>query len=134
VTFAYQQVGGTASVNCLKAVCVAMMNRLRAQWSNDLLELIEQAPQCAAHDPIDVTVTLKSPALLGLLRDIDDLYYGSVEDDTRKIIAPPPPRKPMLYWQNLLVKQTRPWFVENIIRRADEHPRMAQVGMIVFYE
>ena len=43
------------------------MNRLRANWSNDLLELIEQAPEHAAHDFTAVPVTLKSPALLGLL-------------------------------------------------------------------
>jgi hypothetical protein len=131
--FALQQVGGTASVNCLKAICLVMLNRQRAGWSNDLLELMAQADAAAAHDPRPVPVTSASSTLQGLLRDIDDIFFGTGDDETRKIVSPPPPRKPLLYWQNLLVKETRPWFVDQIVRSPD-HPRKAQVGMIVFYE
>lgn len=137
VAFAYQQVGQTASVNCLKAICYATVNRQKAGWSNDLLELIEQAPETAAHLIPEATPAPKagSSALQGLLRDIDDIFYPTGEDETRKIICPPDPkRKPLLYWQNLLNKEVRPWFIENIVRQPADHPRRAQVGMIVFYE
>jgi hypothetical protein len=132
--FAYQQVGSTSSVNCLKAVCYVMLNRLRAGWSNDLLELIDQAGESAAHPYMEPALPLKasSPVLQGLLRDIDDVFYATGEDETRKIVCPPK-NKPLLYWQNLLIKETRPWFVENIVRSPD-HPRKAQVGMIILYE
>ena len=106
-----------------------MLNRQKAGWSNDLLELIEQAPESAAH-PIDFdrpALKAGNSALQGLLRDIDDIFYATAEDDTRKTVGK------CLYWQNLLNKNTRPWFIENIVRSA-EHPRKAQVGMIVLYE
>lgn len=131
--FALQQVGGTASVNCLKAICMVMLNRQRAGWSNDLLELMDQADATAAHDPRPVAITSASPTLQGLLRDIDDVFFGTGDDETRKIVSPPHPRKPLLYWQNLLQKDVRPWFVNEIVRSSD-HPRRAQVGMIVLYE
>lgn len=132
VAFAYQQVGETGSVNSLKAVCYVMTNRLKAGWSNDLLELIDQANEHSAHPPhliMSEPPALKagSASLQGLLRDIDDVFYASTEDETRKTVGK------CLYWQNLLNKNTRPWFIENIVR-SPEHPRKAQVGMIVLYE
>lgn len=129
VAFADHQVGDTKSVNCLKAICFAMLNRQRAGWSNDMLQLIDQAPESAAHDPNpDPGGIIITPAIIGLLRDIDDIFFGQNEDETRKAVGK------CLYWQNLLNKDLRPWFVENIVRQPAEHPRKAQVGMLVLYE
>jgi hypothetical protein len=138
VAFAYQQVGETGSVNSLKAVCYVMTNRLKAGWSNDLLELIDQAPEHSAHPTSAFCgpppLKAGSAQLQGLLRDIDDVFYATADDETRKIVCPiDPKRKPLLYWQNLLNGEVRPWFQENIARSHD-HPRKAQVGMIVLYE
>ena len=106
VAFAYQQVGETGSVNSLKAVCFCMTNRLKAGWSNDLLELIEQAHESSAHPMLEgwqpPTLKASSPQLQGLLRDIDDIFYPTGEDETRKVVCPvDPKRKPLLYWQNV---------------------------------
>lgn len=129
VAFACQQVEGTGSVNSLKAVCMCMLNRQKAGWSNDLLELIDLAHESSAHPAGEgETSVIITPQLQGLLRDIDDIFYATSEDETRKTVGK------CLYWQNLLQKNVRPWFVQEIIRRPAEHPRKAQVGMIVLYE
>jgi hypothetical protein len=110
-----------------------MANRVRAGWG-DWSDVMEQAPEFAAHPDEHVFVNLRSPALQGLLRDIDDIFYGMTEDETRKIVSPAGPRKPLLYWCNLLNKTVRPWFVETVIKNPTEHPMRAQVGMIMLYE
>jgi hypothetical protein len=129
VAFAIQEAGSSGSVNSMKAVCYCMANRVRAGWhGGGWLDAIEAAPETAAHEPLVPSLSYRITALLGLLREVDDVFYASSEDETRKVVGK------CLYWQNILRKDIRPWFVENIVRNPEDHPRRAQVGMIVLYE
>lgn len=131
--FALQEAGSTGSINCMKAVCYVMANRVRAGWG-DWIDVLEQARASGAHHfEMDDAISIRNPALNGLLISIDDMFYGQGEDETRNIVSPAGAR-PCLFWQNVLNRNVQPWFIENVIRRPDDHPRRAQVGTIILYE
>lgn len=129
VAFAFREAGATGSVASMKAVCYCMANRVKASWNEgSWLGEIERAHDTSAHIHQPEPLSFLNPALHGLLRDIDDVFYSTSEDETRQVVGK------CLFWQNLLRRDINPWFVENIVRNPTEHPRRAQVGMIVLYE
>lgn len=126
--FAYQQAGATGSIASMKAICYAMANRVKAGWGG-WADVIEAAPESAAHDDgPPAPISLRNPALQGLLREIEEIYAGSAEDDTRQVVGE------CLFWQVLTRPDVRPWFRDNIVRDPENHPRRAHVGTIILYE
>jgi hypothetical protein len=61
-----------------------------------------------------------------IVRDIDDIHMGLSQDDTKRVV------QDALYFQ-FIDQPPRAWFVENIVRNAENHPRIAQVGPIAFF-
>lgn len=129
VAFAYQQAGSTGSINAMRAVCYVMANRVKAGWDDGgWIDVIQNAEAFSAHDMSSNPISLRSPALQGLLREIDDIWYGSNPDDeTRKVVGK------CLFW-SILGWPVREWFAGNIVQCPDEHPRRGQVGTIILYE
>jgi hypothetical protein len=127
--FASHEAGETGSIDCMKAVCYVMANRVKRGWHDgNWLEVMAMAFEHDAHAERLGSAPVHPQALYGLLREIEDIYYGHGEDPTREVVGK------CLYYQLLMRKDLRPWFVENIVRKPDDHPRRAQVGMIVLYE
>jgi len=61
-----------------------------------------------------------------LVRDIDDIYMGTSEDDTKRVV------QDALYYQ-FIDQPPNPWFVKHIVQDPKEHPRVAQVGPLAFF-
>lgn len=125
--FAFRQAGGTGSVASMKAVCYVMANRVVPWHGGDWLAAIAEADRTSAHSWHGAELSVRNALLLGLLRDIDDVFFGSSEEDTRKTVGK------CLYW-SILGYEVRPWFRDNIVRMPDDHPRRAQVGTVMLYE
>lgn len=127
--YAFRQAGGTGSINCLKAICYVMANRVKAGWhGGGWLDAIRDAKDSEAHEDQPCELSLRSPALQGLLRDIEEIYGGTGDDETKRAVGK------CLYWSVLTRRDYRPWFVEKIIRDPENHPRRSQVGTIILYE
>lgn len=129
VAFAYQQAGSTGSINCMRAICFVMANRVKAGWDDGgWMDVIQNAEAFSAHEMSLNPVSLRSPAFQGLLREIDSIWYGDrVDDETSKVVGK------CLFW-SVLGWPVRDWFRDNIIRCPEGHPRKGQVGTIMLYE
>jgi len=128
--FAYCEAKGTGSLPCIKGICYAIRNRVKAGWGDGTwLSVLESHSEVAGN--LNFTWPRLDPAdrLLQLIvRDIDDIYSGMSADDTKRVIG-----DHALYWQ-FIDRDPRPWFVDNIVRKPTEHPRVAQLGPIAFFK
>ena len=128
--FAYRQARHTGSLDCMKAICYVLRNRVKAGWGDGSWLSVLAAQDHAEGNvseapapPLDAADRL----LQLLLRDIDDLYLGTSEDDTKTVV------NKALYYQ--FVDQVPvQWFIEHIVRDPANHPRKAQVGPILLFE
>ena len=127
--FAYEEARSTGSLDCMRAICYVLRNRLKNGWGDGTwLWLMENhvkvqgniADGWASIDPQDRLLQL-------IIRDIDDIYMGQSEDDTKTVV------QDALYWQ-FIDRPAHPWFVEHIVRDPANHPRVAQVGPIALFE
>lgn len=140
VAFAYRAARHTGSLDCMKAICYILRNRIRAGWGDGTWisvialqrELEGNTPEQEA--PLDLTDRL----LQMLVRDIDDIYLGVSDDETRGIVegtmGGEPGRKAQaaLYYHFIDQEPTQ-WFVENIARRPNDHPRIAHIHTLAMY-
>lgn len=127
--FAYHQARRTGSLDCMRAICYVLRNRMKAGWGEGTwLSVMATHSHVEGNERIDQVQLQPQDRLLQLLvRDVDDIYLGSSEDDTKIVV------KDALYYQ-FIDLPVRMWFVENIVRRPEDHPRIAQVGPIAFYK
>lgn len=132
--FAYSKARHTGALDCMKAVCYVVRNRVKAAWGDGSWQSVlisandfagnNLSPQLAENAPkLDVQDRL----LQMLVRDIDDIYLGNSNDDTKLVVAD------ALFFQ-FIDQPPRQWFVENIVRDQANHPRIAQVGPIAFFK
>jgi hypothetical protein len=126
--FAHRTARYTGSLDCMRAMCYVIRNRVRAGWGDGTwLSVIE------SHHNVDGN-TIPQPRILDsqdrplqlLLRDIDDIYNGTSSDLTQNVI------QDALYFQAVDLPP-RQWFVEHIVRKPTEHERIAQVGPFAFF-
>lgn len=122
----------------LSIACV-FRNRARAGWQNgDWLAILLDYQRTAADEstvyhvlsggfPLIAFPHLREPDFERLLRRIDGIFEG-MEPDTPEIVEGPPP----LYYCSM-ASALRPWFLENICRKPDQHPRVGQVGQLVLF-
>lgn len=127
--FAYREARSTGSIHCIKAVCYVLRNRVRAGWGDGTwLHVMENNVKVEGH-LLDGWAELDAQdRLLQLIvRDIDDIYQGIASDDTATVV------QDALYW-HFIDKPVRPWFVQNILRDPQNHPRIGQVGPIALFK
>lgn len=129
--FAYQLAAKTGSLPCVKGICYAMRNRVKAGWGDGswmtVIAMHDQVsgnlPTVGALAQLDISERL----LQLIIRDVDDIYLGGDQGDTEKVV------QDALYFQ-FIDQPARQWFTENIVRDAANHPRVAQIGTIAFFK
>jgi hypothetical protein len=126
-------------VGMLAVACV-IRGRARAGWQNgDWLAILLDHQRTAAEEtsayhvlnggfPILEFPHLREPDFERLLRQIDGIFEGMIPDTPELPDGTPPP----LYYCSL-TSALRPWFLENICRKPDQHPRVGQVGQLVLF-
>jgi hypothetical protein len=150
--FAYREARFTGSLDSMRAVCYVLRNRVKSAWGDgSWLAVMEAAHLTAATNDRGAELStgnglpgnsgLSSDRLLqSIVRDVDDIYLMQESFDdavaqvtvARKSGISGDTWKPALYY-SFVDRPVRPWFVENIIRRADEHPQIGQIGAMMLY-
>lgn len=126
--FAYNQAKRTGSVDCMKAVCYVIRNRVRAGWGDGTwLSIIQSHPAVSGNAIVEMELNAKDRLLQMIVRDIDDIYLGNSGDDTKVVV------QDSLYYQ-FIDQPVNPWFVENIVRKPIDHPRIGHVGPIALFK
>jgi hypothetical protein len=128
-TFAYMEARHTRSLNCMKAVCHVLRNRMRAGWGDgtwygamNLHGRVAGNPEAewAEWEPNDRVFQL-------LLREIDEIYLGVSEDDTRVVVGK------ALYYV-FIDRPVTEWFEQNIVRDPANHPHRGHIHPMALYE
>lgn len=150
--FAYREARRTGALDCMRAVCFILRNRVKSAWGDGTwLSVLESAHLVAATTDLGPELStgnalggsaLASDRLLQMMvRDIDDIYLGqeNYDDRVRQVVcgeaAIPSSKnawKPALYY-SFVDRPARPWFVENIIHRPVEHAQIATIGPMLLY-
>lgn len=138
--FAAREAGPSGSLEQMKGICYCIRNRVRAGWEGgSWLGVIENARTHAAHATDDVIpLSPESRELQRLLREIDDIYFGSsfassleegmdlegslTEEDHEK-----------KFWC-FLNRPIRPWFQEHVLNDKENHRSRTQMGLLMFIE
>jgi hypothetical protein len=131
-------------INGMLAAAFTIRNRVRAGWyGGDWVEVISNHRQWSARlEPYsDQLPDPRNFAFQCLIQEINGIYDGSRRDDitvmadesisARSIFSQQAPKAVLYYGR--LDQISNPWFLENIARRPDLHPRHAQVGMTYFF-
>lgn len=131
--FCWREAGRYGGSNNMLAVAYVIRNRVQAGWhGGDWLEVLAHAPGCSARED-DIMFGPQQPNLRDdsfrlLLRAVDDIYAGMSIDR----FTADPEGKGALYFAELN-DVTSSWFRRNILACPDEHPRIANVGPVVFF-
>lgn len=127
VRFAFDEAAHTGSLACMKAVCIVLRNRIQSGWCQSWVDAIETRDGMAGNEDISpLQFDIGNRLFQLMLAQVDDLFYGSSEDETATVVGD------CLYY-HFIDRPIRAWFVENIIRDLENHPRRAHVGSIAFY-
>lgn len=129
--------GADEGLNGMMAVCFTYRNRQRAGWfGGNWVEILSNHRDASSHSEQDAE-TIPDPRVYSfqcLLQEIDGIFSGARQDDItvaqQTVLAKPP--APALYYGRL-DKITNDWFLNEISRRPDVHPRVSQVGMMFFF-
>jgi hypothetical protein len=130
--FAYKAARHTGSLDCMKAVCYVLRNRVRAGWGDvTWLGVMEGHHKVAGNEDdfwptMAAKLDVQDRLLQMLVRDVDDIYTGISEDDTKRVV------QDALFYQ-FIDRPGTEWFKENIVRQSETHPRIAQVGPIALF-
>lgn len=132
VRFALDEAGHTGSLDCVKAVCYIMGNRVKAGWHDGtMLSVIEHAWESSGHDEkLRQELTASGRMFQMMLYSIDDIYFGNSEDGVRATVCDP--KLPCL-WYQFIDRKPRQWFVEHVARNPHDHPRRAQFGKMMLF-
>jgi hypothetical protein len=130
VLFAYQEGMQSGSLNVMKAILYTLRNRVRQGWHDgNWIEVMDCAGEvsgneAAAKVPIDVY----SRTFQMLMQSVDEIYFSNAinSDDVATLTGD------ALYYV-FANQPIRPWFVDNIIGDAKNHPRIAQTGMLMLF-
>lgn len=127
--FAYREARSTGSLDCMKAVCYVLRNRVRAGWGDGTWLHVMENHHKVEGNILDGWAELDAQdrLLQMIVRDIDEIYAGTSSDDTSRVV------QDALYWQ-FIDKPARPWFVHTIVRDPNNHPRIGQVGPIALFK
>ena len=128
--FAYRQARHTGSLDCMRAVCHVVRNRVLAGWGNgSYLAVITNHEEFDGNEGSETwtpKLDIQDRMLQMIVRDIDDVYFGTGEDQVRRVVDD------ALYYQ-FVDKPLRSWFCDNILMQSKDHPRIAGVGPILLF-
>jgi hypothetical protein len=126
VRFSAEQGARYGGVNNMLAVAFALRNRVFAGWGG-WLDVIERAPGRLANPDMqrpELISTLRSGTGRVLLARVDEIYSRTdAEDLTGGGLFWVDPQQPIA-----------PWFKKEVIERPAEHPRVAHVGPVWFFQ
>jgi len=132
--FAYREARFTGSLDCMRAICYVLRNRVKAGWGDgSWLSIITQHPAMAGNDPRAQAMDYSDRLLQLIVRDVDDIYLGQdrFDDSVRDIVCTDDRKKPALYY--CFPDNLRPWFVENIIRNSQDHAHIGNIGSLMLF-
>lgn len=141
VQFAFNEAGRSGDYNQMVAVACVLQNRRRRGWHNgDWRQIILHAKETSALEPrANEWVDMANPMVRKFMQTVDDIYAGLFADDLTGE-QPAEPGKPRkwggLYYVDAMWNEygaMRPWFQEKILDDKDNHPRVAQVGMLYIF-
>lgn len=137
--FAFREAQHTGSLDCVKAVCLIVRNRVRSGWGDGTWwSVLQSAKEVAAHPAYDLPATGSDNRLLQMtVRDIDDLYLGMEgESNVTRVVAGDGGSgnkdwKPALFYA-FVDKPLSEWFKENIVGKIG-HEQCGQIGAMMVY-
>lgn len=129
--------GFEEGLNGMLAVAFTFRNRVNSGWfGGDWTGVLGNHKQYSYRTEPDPE-TLPDPRVYSfqcLLQEIDGIFSGQRKDDVtvaqQTVLSTP---APLALYYGRLDKITNPWFLNEISRRPDIHPRVAQVGMTYFF-
>lgn len=133
-TLAWREGYQDGGINNSLAVAFVIKNRVRAGWG-DWLDLIQRHAIWSSRNADELDTTshpdAREPNFQLLLQQIDGVFDGSMPD--KLTVAPKlGDSRPGLYYGKLN-NISREWFLENIVRNPESHPRTSQVGEVIFF-
>ena len=126
--------------NGMTAVAFAIRNRVRAGWyGGNWIEVLSNLDKTSSRLELPTTLLpdTRPLAMMQFMQTIDNIFSGAREDNITIMqggeIQSLGFKVPVaLYWAHL-DQITNPWFLENIVRKPEQHARMAQVGQLFFF-
>lgn len=128
--FAYRQAKHTGNIDCVKAICYVMRNRVNAGWGDgSFMSVINHHGLSAGEEQQrnEIELDLDDRLLQMILRDIDDIYLGQGNDLVKPVVAD------ALYF-HFIDKPLRQWFVEHILHDPANHPGIAAIGLMRLFK
>jgi hypothetical protein len=135
VLFAAREAGPDANLEQMKAICYVIRNRVRAGWGDgNWLTVIEDHASMAANERLEDRIRIEDRRLQALARDIDQIFFGTEDDEISKVCArQDKERGPIMHW-NFIQRPIRKWFEETICHDSANHPSRAQIAMMMLYQ
>lgn len=127
-------------LNGMMAVAFAIRNRVRAGWyGGNWIDVLSNMDKTSSRlePPTNSIPDTRTFSMIQFMQIIDGIFSGAQDDNVTikqggdaQLMGL---RIPVaLYWGRL-DQITNPWFLENIVRKPDQHARMAQVGQLFFF-
>jgi hypothetical protein len=136
VLFAAREAGPNADLKHMKAIAYVIRNRVRAGWAENWLAAMEQAEVNRANDLVRYPLNINSRAFQMFTRDIDEIFYGSNQDNDEiaaVCCGATKEEAPLMYWC-YIGRPISQWFTENILRKPEEHRQRANFNLLYLYE
>lgn len=133
--FAYCEARSTGSLECMRAICYVLRNRVKAGWG-DGSWLSVMGSTAVGNLPQDQEVNGSDRLLQMIVRDIDDIYLGQerFDDSTRLVVCGDNPPKTSALYYMFVDRKPQPWFVEHIIQQSQEHAQIGNIGPLMLYK
>lgn len=128
--FVIEEAYANGGVEPMLAVAQVVANRVKAGWQGgDWIRVIDTAPEYRGtlQNKSIIRVDPRDGNFRELMRQIDDIYYGTADDsnvNTRD-------GKSLYYAE--LHNINREWFTDHILNDHTTHPRIAKVGQLTFF-
>lgn len=128
--FCHAEAAHCGGHDAMLAVACVLRNRVKKGWfGGDWLKVVDNAAEASALTPKTYTpIDLSDPGFRRLLQEVDDIFLGMYPDSYTE---------GGLYYMDALYpthgQQLKPWFQEKILQDGVNHPRKAQVGMLMIF-
>jgi hypothetical protein len=117
----------------MRAICHVLRNRVMEGWHENWLQAVEMAAGPAWRLETAMNELNLADRRLGTLaRDIDGIFYGQAGDEIARMAGRQDDKRgPLLYWQ-FIDRPLSQHFLENIVRKPEEHRQRGQVGNTMY--
>lgn len=135
--FAYQQARYTGNLECMRAICFVLRNRVRSGWNNSSwIAVIGTAAEAMGdYQSKRILFDTNDRLLQMIIRDVDDIYMGQDrhDDSTRQIAMGDSPTKTAALYFMFVDRPANPVFAEKIVRSPADHPQIGNIGPLMLY-